>query len=155
MLPELIRQERRETRRLARRRNRKLGIVHNSRGKRRVDPRRPQRNRLSIGQREIESAVIFGDRFQQRRIEMFGPGFINIRLALHVRSMRQFELAHELGVSESYLCLIIAARRPASPKLRRKVAQVLSCSESWLFSKSPIVPTGAPATHHAQVGGAA
>lgn len=59
--------------------------------------------------------------------------FVNIKSALLLRSMRQFELARKLEVSESFLSLIIAGRREASPAIRQKAASLLCAPEDWLF----------------------
>lgn len=58
---------------------------------------------------------------------------INIKNALRLRCLHQYQLARRSGVSEAFISLVISGRRTATPDLRQKIASVLSCDEDWLF----------------------
>lgn len=53
-----------------------------------------------------------------------------IRRELASRAMRQFELAREMGVQESYLSAVVAGGRRPSPDWVERVADALRCSDA-------------------------
>lgn len=78
--------------------------------------------------------------------------YINLKSALLLRQVRQFDLARQLEVSESYMSLVITGRREPSPELRRKAAEILQCDQTWLFARPRTIPVRAD---RAEIGGAA
>lgn len=66
--------------------------------------------------------------------------YTNIKAALMLRRIRQFQLAHALGISEPILSRVISGRQAASPELRKRMAKALRVDEKWLFASIEIAP---------------
>ena len=60
---------------------------------------------------------------------------VNFKVALAVSGERQVGLAQRCGIDPTLLSLVINERREASAELRSKLAEALSVSEQWLFTR--------------------
>lgn len=60
---------------------------------------------------------------------------VNFKIALAWKGEHQIDLAMRTGVDPTLLSNVINGRRPASPKLRAKLAAALGVRERWLFSR--------------------
>jgi transcriptional regulator with XRE-family HTH domain len=64
--------------------------------------------------------------------------FTNLKSALTLRKLHGYQLAGKVGIAPSMLTEVIAGRRPAGPRLRKKIARVLRAPEDWIFQKTTI-----------------
>jgi hypothetical protein len=73
-------------------------------------------------------------------VQQFASGgvtvnFPNIAYAAGVRGLAQYQLALAVSMSESRLSRCLNGRFEFSPMERRRIAEVLSFDESWLFER--------------------
>ena len=69
--------------------------------------------------------------------------YLNLKLQLFKRGMRQNRLALQLGVDESILSKIINGFREPSQEMRTSIATLLQSDEEWLFERTDSTDIGA------------
>jgi transcriptional regulator with XRE-family HTH domain len=60
--------------------------------------------------------------------------FLNLKLQLWRRGMRQNQLARLLEMDETILSRIMNGFRPPAPEVRERIARLLEADEAWLFA---------------------
>ncbi len=63
----------------------------------------------------------------------------NLKLQLWRSGIRQNRLAQLLGIHESQLSKIVNGFRKPDAEVRAKIAAILACEESWLFSAGEVL----------------
>ena len=63
--------------------------------------------------------------------------YLNLKLQLWRRGIRQNQLARLLEMDETILSRIVNGFRPPTPEVRERIARLLEADEAWLFDSSP------------------
>lgn len=62
--------------------------------------------------------------------------YVNLKMQLFTKGIRQHRLAHSLGIDEAHLSRIINGYRAPTPRIRAEVAEILDCDADWLFEET-------------------
>lgn len=59
--------------------------------------------------------------------------FLNLVYAISLQRRRHYEIAQAVGISEWHFSRLLNGRSEFTPTERRRIAEVLSLDEGWLF----------------------
>jgi transcriptional regulator with XRE-family HTH domain len=63
--------------------------------------------------------------------------YLNLKVQLWRRGIRQNQLARLLEMDETILSRIVNGFRPPTPEIRERIARLLEADEAWLFDNAP------------------
>lgn len=67
--------------------------------------------------------------------------FVNLVVAIKRRGFHAYQVAQQVGISESKLSRAINGRQELSPEEKQQIGNVLAVSPTWLFKESVNMPS--------------